>query len=199
LKISRRGFLKLVLGGAATAVVGAASWLLGTRSGRAALVSVANPPQRSKSITLSVNGKEATLKVTANATLLSVLRSDLKLTGTKPGCSNGECGACTVLLDGTPVYSCQRLAVEAEGHSVTTIEGVAPGAGLSPLQRAFVNEGGFQCGFCTPGFIVTATALLNSNPNPTDLEVRQALSGNICRCGSYPHIVNAVMAAANGA
>ena len=199
MKISRRGFLKLVVGGTATAVVGVAAWLFGTVPGRAALQSFTTPAQKSKSITLNVNGKDSTVNVKANSTLLKVLREDLKLTGTKPGCSNSECGTCTVLLDGKPIYSCHRLAVEADGHRVTTIEGIASATGLSALQQAFMDEGGFQCGFCTSGFIVTATALLQSSPDPTDSEVRQALSGNICRCGSYPHIINAVMAAAKGA
>jgi aerobic-type carbon monoxide dehydrogenase small subunit (CoxS/CutS family) len=198
LKISRRGFVKLVAGGTAAAVGGVAAWLFGTRSGRAELESYTTSAQSTKTITLNVNGKDTSLSVKANATLLAVLRDDLKLMGTKPGCSNSECGACTVLLDGTPVYSCHRLAVEADGHTVTTIEGISSGGSLTALQQAFVDEGAFQCGFCTPGFIVTATALLASNPNPTDPEVRQALSGNLCRCGSYPHIVNAVLAAANG-
>jgi aerobic-type carbon monoxide dehydrogenase small subunit (CoxS/CutS family) len=120
----------------------------------------------------------------------------LGLTGTKPGCSNSACGACTVLLDGLPVYSCHRLAVEADGHQVTTIEGVGSVGSLSPLQQAFIDEGAFQCGYCTPGFILSATALLRSNPDPTADEVRKGLSGNICRCGSYPHITKAVLSAA---
>ncbi len=190
--------MKLVAGGAVTAVGGAAAWLFGTQSGRATLVSFTNPPRRSKSITLNLNGKDATLDVKANSTLLAVIRRDLRLTGTKPGCSNSECGSCTVLLDGTPVYSCHKLAIEADGRRVTTIEGISAGGELSALQQAFVDEGGFQCGFCTSGFLVTATALLGSSPKPTESEVRQALSGNICRCGSYPHIINAVMAAHSG-
>lgn len=198
MRISRRGFLKLIVGGTATAVGGIAVWLSGTRSGQAALESFTTSAQKSKNITMNLNGQDTTLSVKANSTLLDVLRNDLKLTGTKPGCSNSECGACTVLLDGNPIYSCHRLAVEADGHRVTTIEGIASGGELSAIQQAFVNEGAFQCGFCTPGFILTATALLESSPNPTELEVAQALSGNICRCGSYPHIINAVMAAASG-
>ncbi len=190
--------MKLVVGGTATAVAGIGAWLLGTSPGRATLGSFTNPGVKSKSITLNVNGQDATLRVKTNSTLLKVIREDLKLTGTKAGCLNSECGACTVLLDGTPVYSCHKLAVEADGRRVTTIEGVASGGKLSAVQQAFIDEGGFQCGFCTPGFIMTTTALLESNPNPTDLEVRQALSGNICRCGNYPHIINAVKAAASG-
>lgn len=197
MKISRRDFFKIIVGGSAVVVAGVAAWLLGTEPPRVALQSAFSLP-KSRTITLSVNGKDTTLKVSTNKTLLSVLREDLKLTGTKPGCSNSECGACTVLMDGTPIYSCHRLAVEADGHQVTTIEGISNGSELSALQQAFVDEGAFQCGYCTPGFILASTALLASSPNPSELEVRQALSGNICRCGSYPHIVNAVLAAASG-
>jgi aerobic-type carbon monoxide dehydrogenase small subunit (CoxS/CutS family) len=197
LKISRRGFLKLAVGATATAVIGIGAWILGTVPGRATWVS-AFPTPYARTITMSVNGKDTTLQVKTNTTLLSVLRSDLKLTGTKPGCLNSECGACTVLMDGAPIYSCHKLAVEADGHDVTTVEGISSGSKLSALQRAFVDEGAFQCGFCTPGFIMTSTALLASNPIPTDSEVRRALSGNICRCGSYPHIIKAVLAAASG-
>jgi aerobic-type carbon monoxide dehydrogenase small subunit (CoxS/CutS family) len=199
LRISRRNFLKLLAGGAA-AVVGAVAWLTGTDTGRTALDSLfpSAAPQASRDITLNVNGADHHVQVDASSTLLGLLRDDLGLTGTKPGCSNSSCGACTVLLDGTPVYSCQRLAVEADGHKVTTIEGLGSLASLSPLQQAFIDEGAFQCGYCTPGFIVAATALLQSNPNPTAREVREGLSGNICRCGSYPHITKAVLAAAQG-
>lgn len=196
MRISRRGFVKLVLGGTTTVVLGAAAWLLGTRSGQETLLSFTEHPSSSKTIALTVNGAAKTLVVKANATLLGTLRDDLDLRGTKPGCSNGECGACTVLLDGLPIYSCQKLAVELSGHSVTTIEGVSSGGAPTPLQQAFEEQGAFQCGFCTSGFIMTSTALLRSTPNPTELQVREALSGNLCRCGSYPHIVKAVLAAA---
>jgi len=199
LRISRRNFLKLLVGGAA-AVAGVVAWLTGTPSGRIALESVlpSSAPAASKSITVNVNGRDEQLQVDANSTLLDLLRKDLGLTGTKPGCSNSECGACTVLLDGMPIYSCHRLAVEADGHQVTTIEGVGSGGKLTALQQAFIDEGAFQCGYCTPGFILSATALLRSNPNPSADEVREGLSGNICRCGSYPHITNAVLSAAPG-
>ncbi len=197
MRISRRNFLKLFVGGAAV-VTGASAWLFGTPSGRTALGSIlpSQAPVASKVISVEVNGRAEQLSVAANSTLLDVLRKDLKLKGTRPGCSNSECGACTVLMDGVPVYSCHRLAIEADGHQITTIEGIATGSELSPLQQAFMDEGGFQCGYCTPGMIVTATALLRSTPNPSASEVSRALSGNICRCGSYPHIVNAVLAAA---
>lgn len=196
MRISRRGFVKLVLGGTTTVVLGAAAWLLGTRSGREALLSITERPSPSKTVTLTVNGATKSLDVKASATLLGTLRDDLNLRGTKPGCSNGECGACTVLLDGLPVYSCQRLTVELSGRSVTTIEGVSSGGAPTALQLAFEEQGAFQCGFCTSGFIMTSTALLRSTPDPTELQVKEALSGNLCRCGSYPHIVKAVLAAA---
>jgi aerobic-type carbon monoxide dehydrogenase small subunit (CoxS/CutS family) len=200
LRISRRNFLKLFVGGAAAAVAGVVAWLSSTPSGRNTLGSVLTSaaPATMKGITLIVNGRDQRLRVDANSTLLDVLRRDLNLTGTKPGCSNSECGACTVLLDGMAIYSCHRLAVEADGHQVTTIEGVGSEGQLSVLQQAFIDEGAFQCGYCTPGFVLSATALLRSNPNPSPDEVREGLSGNICRCGSYPHITNAVLSAAQG-
>lgn len=152
-------------------------------------------PFASKNITIQLNGAPTTVNVAANSTLLNVLRNNLGLTGTKAGCLNSECGACTVLLDGTPIYSCHRLAIEVDGHSITTIEGISQNGQLSPLQQAFIAQGASQCGYCTPGFIVTGTALLQSNPNPNRGEVVAALSGNICRCGNYIHIIDAVIAA----
>ncbi len=198
MKISRRGLLKLVLGGVAATASGIGAFLLGTPKGRVELASILSPPRplASKDITMNVNGNSTSVRVKANSTLLKVLREDLKLTGTKSGCLNSECGACTVLLDGTPVYACHRLAIETDGHSITTVEGISPGGELSAVQQAFVDEGAFQCGYCAPGFVMTATALLRSNPSPSKDEVVEALSGNICRCGDYVHITNAVLAAA---
>jgi aerobic-type carbon monoxide dehydrogenase small subunit (CoxS/CutS family) len=197
LKISRRGLLKLVVGGVATAASGVAAVLVGTKGGRQELASVLWPaPVASRNITINLNGAPTSVNVKPNRTLLKVLREDLKLTGTKSGCLNSECGACTVLLDGMPIYSCHRLAIEVDGRGVTTIEGVSPGGQLSRLQQAFIDEGAFQCGYCAPGFVMTATALLNSNPTPSEDEVVEALSGNICRCCSYVHIKNAVLVAA---
>jgi aerobic-type carbon monoxide dehydrogenase small subunit (CoxS/CutS family) len=200
LKISRRGLLKLVFGGVAAAASGVGAVLLGTPKGREELASVLPPPSPTvwREITMNVNGSSLPLKVKANWTLLKVLREDLKLTGTKSGCLNSECGACTVLLDDAPVYSCHRLAIETDGHRVTTVEGISPGGGLNAVQQAFIDEGAFQCGYCAPGFVVTATSLLRSNPNPSESEVVEALSGNICRCCNYPHITSAVLAAASG-
>lgn len=153
-------------------------------------------PTASRDITINLNGSPTSISVKANRTLLKVLREDLKLTGTKSGCLNSECGACTVLLDDAPIYACHRLAIEVDGHNITTIEGVSPGGELSALQQAFIDEGAFQCGYCAPGFVMTATALLKSNPSPNEDEVIEALSGNICRCCNYVHITNAVLAAA---
>jgi len=200
LRVSRRGLFKIIIGGVATTAAGVTALLLGTRQGRTTLESLvpAALPAASKDITMSLNGIEVHIQVKANRTLLKVIREDLSLTGTKPGCSNGECGSCTVLIDGVPVYSCQKLAVEMDGHQVTTIEGVGSGGTLSALQQAFIDEGAFQCGYCTPGFILSAIALLQSNPDPSADDVREGLSGNICRCGSYPHITNAVLSAAQG-
>lgn len=147
-------------------------------------------------ICITVNGTERALDVEPRRTLLAVLRDDLYLTGTKEGCSTGDCGACTVLLDGRPVPSCLMLAVEANGHSVTTIEGIARDGVLHPVQQAFVDIGGMQCGFCTPGMILSAVALLEEHPDPTEAQIRRALAGNLCRCTGYTKVVEAVQAAA---
>ncbi len=131
--------------------------------------------------------------------LLDLLREDLRLTGTKRGCDLGTCGCCTVLIDGRPTLSCLTLARCVDGRTVTTIEGITPPNGLSPVQRAFVEHGATQCGFCTPGFVVTATALLAERPHPTRREIEAAISGNLCRCTGYRKIVDAIEAAARGA
>jgi len=147
-------------------------------------------------IRLTVNGKRFEREVDAETRLLDLLREDLHLTGTKEGCGEGECGACTVLIDGRPVNSCLVLAPQADGADVLTIEGVADGERLHPIQQAFVDAGGVQCGFCTPGFIISTYALLRDTPDPTDDEIRSALEGNLCRCTGYGKIVEAVQLAA---
>jgi len=147
---------------------------------------------------LTVNGKTRWVTAPPDAFLVDVLRDQLALTGTKYGCGMGECGACTVLLDGAPVFSCLTLAVEAQGHEITTIEGLARDGELDPVQEAFAAAGGVQCGFCTPGMILSARALLDEVPMPTEEQVRRALSGNLCRCTGYGKIVEAVLAAARG-
>ena len=147
-------------------------------------------------ITLTVNGVPETVDVPQNMTLLQNLRETLSLTGTKNGCSAGECGACTVLIDGEPVNSCMVLAAECDGVTIVTVEGLAKEGKLSRLQETIVKTGGVQCGFCTPGMLISATALLNRNPNPTEVEIREALVGNLCRCTGYFRIVEAVKEAA---
>ena len=143
-------------------------------------------------VNLRVNGTEYGLAVEPRKTLLDTLRSDLRLTGTKKVCDVGDCGACTVLLDGTAVYSCLTLAIECEGREVTTIEGLDDGSGrLDPVQRAFVECDAFQCGFCTPGQIMSLRALLNETAAPTEGQIERAVSGNLCRCGAYLNIVKA--------
>ncbi len=153
-------------------------------------------PVPSSQMTLRVNGRDHTLETQHRWTLLDVLRDRLGLTGSKRGCDRGECGSCTVLMDGKPVYSCQVLAMQARGRRVVTIEGLAPEEGLDPVQRAFLEEDGGQCGYCTPGFVMAARALLDENPNPTDGEIREALAGNLCRCNAYGRIIASVRAAA---
>jgi aerobic carbon-monoxide dehydrogenase small subunit len=145
-----------------------------------------------KMITLHINGREYDLVIPVNRTLTQVLRENIRLTGTKQGCEVGDCGSCTVLLDGQPVNSCLILAVEAEGHEILTIEGLSDEGRLHPLQQAFVEHGGIQCGFCSPGMILTAKALLDKNPSPGRSEIREAISGNLCRCTGYQKIVEAI-------
>jgi carbon-monoxide dehydrogenase small subunit len=145
---------------------------------------------------LKINGNDVEVMVRPNSTLLDLLRDELELTGAKQGCGEGDCGACTVLLDGAPVSSCLMLALQAEGREVLTVEGLADKGRLHPLQRAFVEVGGVQCGFCTPGMLLTAKGLLDANPDPSDREIREAIAGNLCRCTGYQKIVEAVSAAA---
>lgn len=148
-------------------------------------------------LSFKLNGRPVSLSISADTLLVDMLRDDLELTGTKVGCREGECGACTVLVDGTPVNSCLYPAVKAQGCEITTVEGLKKDDGsLDPLQEAFMGEGAAQCGFCTPGMILSASALLKDNPDPDDLEIRQALSGVLCRCTGYRKIVQAVKTAA---
>ena len=189
---SRRDFLE---GTGATVVAGAAATALG--------IPVASAQQTGSitartAITLVVNGVRHSVEVEDRWTLAELLRDRLDLTGTKIGCNRSECGACTVLMNGQPVYSCSQLAVWADGASIQTVEGLARNGQLSPVQEAFVENNGPQCGFCTPGQLMTATALLNSNPSPNSVEVREAMVGNLCRCSNYNAIVEAVVAAGEG-
>jgi aerobic carbon-monoxide dehydrogenase small subunit len=147
-------------------------------------------------ITVTVNGTERSAEVEPRLLLVHFLREEMGLTGTHIGCDTSGCGACTVLLDGVPIKSCTYLAVQADGRQVTTVEGLLSAGALDPIQEAFKQEHGLQCGFCTPGMMLTAKALLASNPKPTDEEVRWAISGNVCRCTGYVNIVKAVQAAA---
>ena len=149
-------------------------------------------------ITLTVNGTPEIVDVPANMTLLTMLREKLALTGTKNGCTAGECGACTVMLNGEPVNSCMVLAVECQDAEVVTIEGMSQDGKLDPVQDALIAAGGVQCGFCTPGVVISARALLNRNPHPTEQEIRDALVGNLCRCTGYVRIIDAVQKAAEG-
>ncbi len=153
----------------------------------------------SGTLSFSLNGRPAVVRCPDETILLDLLREQLRLTGTKRGCDLGTCGCCTVLLDGRPTLSCLTLARLADGRSVTTTEGVSPPQGLSPVQRAFVEEGATQCGFCTPGFVLTATALLAERPHPSREEIERAISGNLCRCTGYSAIVRAIEAAAREA
>jgi len=181
--VSRRGFFTAVGAGA----IGAAA--IGRGAPRTETAPQAAEPVKA---TLRVNGRPHTVLVEPRWTLLFVLREKLGLTGTKVGCERGECGACTVLVDGTPRYACMTLALEAEGHEITTLEGLMTGEELGPVQQAFLQEDGFQCGYCTPGQVMAAEGLLRANPEPALDEIRTGMSGNLCRCGAYAHIFKAV-------
>ncbi|NTV79987.1 MAG: (2Fe-2S)-binding protein [Candidatus Aminicenantes bacterium] len=189
--VSRRDFIKGVGRGAlGTAVLAPLrGQTITTKKGRV-------PVYERKTITLTVNAKKIDLAVEANETLLDALRDRLDLTGAKKVCDRGECGGCTVLLDGVPVYACMTLAVRADGKTVKTVEGLAEGGKLHPVQEAFIEKDGYQCGYCTPGFIMTTSAFLEKNPAPSLDEIKLALSGNLCRCGNYAKIYGAVDAAA---
>jgi carbon-monoxide dehydrogenase small subunit len=151
---------------------------------------------KKKTVEVVVNGKAHRTEIPVRRMLSDYLRDDLFLTGTKRGCETGVCGACSVLMDGEVVKSCLSLAVQADGHEVTTVEGLAAGNELHPVQEAFMQHGGLQCGYCTPGFMIMAVALLNETPNPSEEEIRRGLNGNLCRCTGYVGIVESIMAAA---
>ena len=160
------------------------------------MTAAAEPSSATRLLTVTVNGEDRSAEVEPRLLLVHFLRQTLGLTGTHVGCDTTSCGACTVLLDGVPVKSCTVLAVQAQGRSVQTVEGLAAGAELHPIQQAFHSEHGLHCGFCTPGMMLTATALLAENPDPSEEEIRWALSGNVCRCTGYQNIVKAVQTAA---
>lgn len=189
--VSRRAFLK---GGAAATGALSAS-LIPTVPAEAQLPDATDRDPRRSIVEMRVNGVRYRQDVPNNTTLLQFLREDLKLTGTKMGCDRAQCGACTVVLNGRNVYSCTALAVEASGGEVLTIEGLATNDVLHPIQQAFVEHSGFQCGFCTSGQIMTTKVLLDRMPNPTEDDARRALSGNLCRCAAYKKILESVIAA----
>lgn len=188
--LTRRTFLKTMGSGAVAAAASDALVGFGTAG-------AATPePETTVAIGFSVNGIRRDMVVEPRWTLLYVLREKLGITGTKPGCERGECGACTVLVDGVSRYACLTLAVEADGKEITTIEGLMDGEHLGPVQEAFAAHDAFQCGYCTPGQILSAEGLLRRTPAPGPEEIRTAMSGNLCRCGAYPHIAAAVSSAA---
>ena len=191
LKVSRRDFLKGMGTSAVAATIATAALPLPPEA-EAALPSGV----KEAVIQLNVNGQVHRLRVKSHWTLLEVLRNELGLTGAKRFCDRGSCGACTVVMDGKAVYACSRLAIEADNKKILTIEGLLNGGKLHPIQEAFLEHDGLQCGFCTPGQIMSAKALLDKNPRPTPDEIKEGLSGNVCRCSAYPKILKSAMAAA---
>ena len=190
---SRRTFLK-GLGTSAVAAVAAQTTAVAAELEKVNAEKILGPGP--VPVTLTVNGKRMKLLLEPRVTLLDALRNYSSLTGPKEGCDRAACGACTVLLDDAPIYACQKLAVEAQGHQITTVEGLAKGDQLSKVQQAFIEKDALQCGYCTPGFIMSVTALLKRNPHPTADEIKHACAGNLCRCGTQPHILQAVFQAA---
>ena len=188
--VSRRDFLKI--SGASAAAVP----LIGTKVVEAAGTPVKVYGPGKTPVTLTINGKKHSLQLEPRVTLLDALRDHLTITGAKRVCDRAECGACTVLVDGKTVYACSILAIEAQDKAITTVESFTQGDKLLPLQQAFVDNDGSQCGFCTPGFVVATKALLDKHPNPTPEQIRHGLSGNLCRCGTYHGIRHAVAQAA---
>ena len=186
--VTRRAFLQLMGAGAAASVTG------GTSAAQPTPEII--PPGEMSKVTLQINGRRHRLLIEPRWSLLYVIRERLGLTGTKIGCERGECGACTVLINGQSRYACLILAVEAEGIEITTLEGLTKGGDLGPVQQAFVENDAFQCGYCTPGQIMAAEGLLRTNPDPSIEEIRRGMSGNLCRCGTYPNIFKAVRRAA---
>lgn len=191
--VSRRSFLKsfgTTAAAAATAQVEVVAQELQKANGEQAYGPGAVP------ITLNVNGKPLQLQIEPRVTLLEALRNHSNFTGAKEVCDRATCGACTVLLDGTPIYSCSKLAIEAQGHEITTVEGLVKDGKLSSVQQAFIDQDGLMCGYCTPGFIMSVTALLQNTPRPTAEQLKHACAGNLCRCGTYPRVMQAVFKAA---
>jgi aerobic-type carbon monoxide dehydrogenase small subunit (CoxS/CutS family) len=191
--VSRRSFLKSF---GTTAAVAAAAQVdaLAQQLANANAEKVLGP--EAVPITLTVNENPLSLQVEPRVTLLEALRNHSNLTGSKEVCDRATCGACTVLMDGTPIYSCSKLAIDSQGHNITTIEGLAESGKLTKVQEAFIDQDALMCGYCTPGFIMSVTALLNKNPRPTAEEVKHACAGNLCRCGTYPRIMQAAFKAA---
>jgi len=194
--VNRRTFLK----GIGTSAVAVASVQVGAMAEE--INKAAGPgPQGPGAvpITLSINGEKMNFQLEPRVTLLDALRNHAPLTGTKEVCDRATCGACSVLIDGKLTYSCMKLAIEAQGHEITTIEGLAKNGELSPVQQAFVECDALMCGFCTPGLVMAATSLLASNPKPTVADIKRGCSGNLCRCGTYPHVIKAVLKASGAA
>jgi xanthine dehydrogenase YagT iron-sulfur-binding subunit len=191
---TRRAFLKGMGGGAAGAAL--TTRLLGERPGPSTLQAAEAEVLTTKTIAFTVNGRRVSLEVEPRETLLEVLRGRLGLTGAKRVCDRGECGGCTVQVDGRTVYACMFPVIRADGKAVATIEGLASGETLHPIQQAFIEKDGFQCGFCTPGVIMASAALLSRIPSPSRPEIRSGLSGNLCRCGNYVKIYESVEEAA---
>ncbi|HSR51240.1 MAG TPA: (2Fe-2S)-binding protein [Acidobacteriota bacterium] len=192
-RLNRRGFLTAA--GASAVGAAAAVGAKGATSAQAETAEVLEATEAAK-VTLNINGRQHRLVVEARWSLLHVLREELGITGAKQGCGRGECGGCTVLLDGVPHYACMTLALEAEGREITTVEGLMEGEDLGPVQQAFVNHDAYQCGYCTPGQIMAVEGLLRANADPSVEEVRIGVSGNLCRCGAYANIFKAAQEAA---